>query len=79
MYDALEAILLKYLDPSLLTEPAAAQETVEDDSDRPLVIAISPSPEKLRSIKEFIGNKYKGVYVRDTESASKYLEKNKNK
>ena len=75
MYDALEAILLKYLDSELIKKDAD-NEKIEDDSEKPLVIAISGSSEKLRKVKSAIGNDCKGVYVKDTDSALRYLSKN---
>ena len=89
MYDALEAILLKYLDPSLvmseealqaeaqMKEAAAADILTEDEGEKPLVIAISDSSDKLKKIKSLLGGAVKGVFVKDTESAAKYLEKNR--
>ena len=56
-------------------EVTADEETEEEEGDKPLVIAISDSSDKLRKIKSLLGNNYKGVFVKDTESASKYLEK----
>jgi len=75
MYDALEAILLKYLPDELVqTEEAAAQKAAEPE-EKPVVIAISDSPEQLRRIKTLLGEDYKGVFVRDTKSAERYLKK----
>ncbi|MCR5830772.1 MAG: response regulator [Lachnospiraceae bacterium] len=78
MYDALEAILLKYLDPALIREEADEAKAEEDDGDKPVVIAISDSADKLRKIKSLLGDSYKGVFVKDVASAEKYLNKQKN-
>ncbi|MBQ9437952.1 MAG: response regulator, partial [Lachnospiraceae bacterium] len=78
MYKALEAILMKYLKPELLQaeeKKEAPQEAAEEAGEKPLVIAISDSSEKLRSLKALLGNHCKGVFVKDAESASKYLNK----
>lgn len=36
---------------------------------------MSPSTEKLNAIKEMLGNRYKGVFVKDEDKAARYLEK----
>ncbi len=81
MYEALEEMLIKYQNPSLIkneTEENENDRTVSDtDEDRPVVIAISRSPDKLRSLKELLGGGYKGVFVKDMDSAAKYVEKNR--
>ncbi|MCR4763540.1 MAG: response regulator [Lachnospiraceae bacterium] len=74
MYEALESILLRYLDPGLIRQDAGGEET-EDDSEKPLVIAVSESPEKLRRLKTLLANHCRGVFVKDTASASRYLAK----
>ena len=87
MFDALEAILRKYL-PQDLILPAdqAADDTEaavlhfpEDDGEKPLVIAVSNSPDKLRRIQAVLGESCKGVFVKDTASAARYLEKKEQK
>ena len=55
MYEALETILLKYLDPSLIRKetaqtPPETDSGAAEDGEKPLVIAISESSEKLRRI-----------------------------
>ena len=82
MNDDLEQILLKYLKPELLQKeeekPAAADtSSLSEDGEKPLVIAISESSEKLKTLKSILGSGVKGVFVKDRESAAKYLEKNK--
>ena len=42
---------------------------------RPTILVISPSAERLNEIKELLGDRYKGVFIRDEEKAEKYLEK----
>ena len=77
MYEDLEAILLKYLDPKLISaEASMSAETEEESKEKPLVIAISESPDQLRNIKSILGSRCKGVFVKDVESASRYLSKN---
>ena len=77
MYEDLEAILLKYLDPKLISaEASMSAETEEESKEKPLVIAISESPDQLRSIKSILGSRCQGVFVKDVESASRYLSKN---
>ena len=77
MYSALEAVLIKYLDPSLIKDTEGA--TAEEEGEKPVVIAISDSPDKLRKLKSLLGNDCKGVFVKDAESASKYLAKQEKK
>ncbi len=77
MFDALEAILLRYLDPKLIKN-AEAEEPAEE-GEKPLVIAISDSPDKLRKIKSILADSVKGVFVKDNESAAKYLAKQEKK
>ncbi|MBR4174326.1 MAG: response regulator, partial [Lachnospiraceae bacterium] len=76
MYADLENILLKYIDPSLILTPEQlkAQEEM-DDKNKPVILVINDSPDKLKALKESIGGKYKGVFVRNEESAAKYMEK----
>ena len=84
MYPELESVLLKYMDERLLQpdapkESGAAIASSPDDpgdpSENGVILVINDSPEKLRTIKEMIGSRYKGVYVRDEASARKYLSK----
>ncbi|MCR5212041.1 MAG: response regulator [Lachnospiraceae bacterium] len=60
-------------------EDHADKELKEEEGEKPIVIAISDSAEKLRKIKSLLGNEGKGVFVKDVESASKYLAKKTNK
>ena len=79
MYSELENILFKYVDKTkVLSEDEVAKEYSDiniSDTDKPIVLVINDSKEKLKDIKESIGDKYKGVFVRDEESAEKYLSK----
>ncbi len=82
MYADLESILLKHLDRKLLVKEDAdkgkeAAPGASADAEKPVILVISNSPEKLRELKETIGDRYKGVFVRDEDSASKYLNKHK--
>ena len=52
-----------------------AQPLVVPKDTKPLVIAISPSSERLKSLKTQLGSGVKGVFVKDTASAARYLEK----
>jgi CheY-like chemotaxis protein len=81
MYEALEAILLKYLDPDLISEEDKSADKTsagkKNDGKKPVVLVVNDSREKLETLKETLGDRVKGVYVRDEESARKYLEKHK--
>ena len=83
MYDALEVVLEKYLDKKLVKkteqniESDKTEADAEEDGDKPLVIAVSRSSDKLKQLKDLLGSKYKGVFVKDIASAEKYLEKNR--
>ena len=79
MYSELEEVLLKFIDKRLLLteeqlkEEAAAME--REKANKPIILVISDFPERLNSLKEMIGDRYKGVYVRDEKKARKYMEK----
>ena len=82
MYEALEEMLIKYLSPSLIQNESGVKEgdlpeSEADDGDRPVVIAVSSSTDKLRALKELLGGRYKGVFVKDMDSAAKFVEKNR--
>ena len=80
MYDALEAILLKYLSSDLIKEAEEKSSTAEEyEGEKLVVIAISDDPDKLRKIKSVLGDICKGVFVKDSDSASKYLSKQKDR
>ncbi len=81
MYEALEELLIKYLDPSLIQKEdekgeSAPKENVPDE-EKPVVIAVSGSSDRLRALKELLGSDYKGVFVKDMDSAAKFVEKNR--
>ena len=76
IYDSLEAILQKHLDPGIIQKDTV-KNSEPDDADRPVVIAISGSSEKLRAVKSLLGDSYRGVFVKDEQSALKYLSKNR--
>ncbi len=78
MYEALEAILRKYLPEELIQKETVPPETAEptsDDGSKPVIIAISDSPEQLRRVKSLLGDSCKGVFVRDAKQAEQYLKK----
>ncbi len=79
MYNDLEAVLLKYIDRSLLLtlEQLKEEETAKERAraNKPVILVVCDSPEKLKEMKELIGENYKGVFVRDEESANRWLEK----
>ena len=78
IYEALEEILMRYLPKDLVSirVPAEEDEQEEADENKPVVIAVSDSSDKLRDLKSLLGSKYKGVFVKDMESAAKYASKN---
>ena len=43
----------------------------EDTAKRPVVLVVSDSADKLNAVKEMLGSRYKGVFVRDEEKASR--------
>ncbi|MBR5420308.1 MAG: response regulator [Lachnospiraceae bacterium] len=83
MYADLESLFLKYLDSTLILSEEEYGETAAGKSgtekgkteEKPLVLVISESPEKLKELKEILSERYKGVFVRDDASAEKYLAK----
>ena len=75
MFEALEAILIKYLNPEKLLSEDQLGEIKSEDGEKPLVIAVSESSDTLKKLKARLGDDCKGVYVKDNESAIKYLSK----
>ena len=73
---ALEELLIKYLDPALIGGNDEKNEG-SDSEDMPVVIAVSDSSDKLKKLKALLGDGYKGVFVKDMDSAAKYVEKNR--
>jgi CheY-like chemotaxis protein len=74
MYKDLEEALLKYIDKELLLKPEEADASGKPE-DLPVILVISPDTDRLNEIKKLLGDKYKGVYVRDEDKAARYLEK----
>ena len=80
MYEDLENILIKYLDKSLIVSETAEEikhpETNPDtEKEKPGVLVINDSPEKLKELKEVLSPRYNGFYVKDEASAKKVLSK----
>ena len=80
MYPELEDMLMKYLDQKLLLtkdeiEAEEQRRKEEREKYKPRVLVISDSEEKLRLSRSLISEEYKGVFVRNTAQAKKYLEK----
>ena len=92
MYEDLENLLIRYIDPALVESGDAAGADAADTSgsaagdpasapgskstvDKPLVLVINESAEKLNDLKEVISSKYKGVYVKTEADAQKFLAK----
>ena len=71
VYTELENLLLKYISKEKIMDEGA------EDAGKSLVLVVSSSPEKLREIKETINVNYKGVYVRNEESADRFLKNHK--
>ena len=72
MYEELENILLTYIDSKLLYTREMLEKE-EEEADKPVVLVINESAKKLKEIKTLLGNKYKGVFVKDEDKARKYL------
>ena len=84
IYEALEAILLKYLRSGLIMtaeqmdeEERQKKEQKREQNEKPVILVINDSADKLKELKESLGERFKGVYVKDEESAQKYLNKHK--
>jgi signal transduction histidine kinase/CheY-like chemotaxis protein len=78
MYEDLEELLKRILPAQLIEDGSETAENAAGDSaEKPVVIGISPSSEKLRELKALLGEDYKGVFVKDIESAAKFVEKNR--
>lgn len=79
MYSELETALKKNIDAKLILTKEELiilqeEEAKKKKAERPVILVISESPEKLKELKETISDKFKGVFVRDEESAEKYLK-----
>ena len=81
MYQDLESILLKYLRSELVLTAEEADKLKQDpessDEEKPVILVINDSTEKLNDLKSKASGAFKWVYVRDEESANKYLTKHK--
>ncbi len=77
IYKDLEELLMRYLNRSLIEANEPKEESNEPE-DMPVVIAVSDSSEKLKQLKALLGDGYKGVFVKDMDSAARYVEKNRN-
>ena len=81
MYAELEEILLKYIDKGLLLNEeqlkAEEESKAREKANRPVMLVVSDTTERLNSLKELIGDRYKGVFVRDEAAARKYLTKHR--
>lgn len=77
LYKSLEAILRKYLDPALFVKemPEANKISGENKNNKPVVLVINDSADRLRTLKEMLGDRAKGVFVKDEADAEKYLSK----
>ena len=73
IYEELEDLLLKYLNPKLLETEEQTQTT--DNKNKPMVLVIHEAGEKTDLLKEALKDNYKGVFVKDEESAQKFLSK----
>ncbi len=72
MYEDLESILLKYIDSKLLLTKEML-EREEEKKNKPVVLVVNDSSERLNEIKEMLGTAFKGVFVKDEAQAEKYL------
>ena len=80
IYEALEAILLKYLRSGLIMTAEQMDEEervkkVEDQKNKQTILVINSDREALKDIKEKTEGIYKGTFVTDIDKADKYLEK----
>ena len=74
MYNELENILHKYLKEEMIL----SKEDVEKiNGERPVILVVSGSAERMNELKDTFGDRYKGVFVRDEEKANKYLSNHK--
>ena len=72
MFPELEDVLVKNLDSSLIL---SAEENRSNEADKHTVVIISDNSEDLKGLKHILNDQYKGVFVKDEESARRYLEK----
>ncbi|MCR4647773.1 MAG: response regulator [Lachnospiraceae bacterium] len=74
VYSELENMLYNYLDRSKILTGEETEAT-EKAAEKKVILVVNPSPDKLNEFRHILGNKYKGVYVKDEEQARKYLSK----
>ncbi|MCR5356277.1 MAG: response regulator [Lachnospiraceae bacterium] len=85
MYKDLEEALLKHIRKDLLIsaeeagrldkENNAGADETQAPGNRETVLVISSSTDRLNEVKELLGSRYKGVFLRDEEKAAAYLAK----
>ena len=79
IYSELESIMMKHLNSDLILterpEDAYVSGTSTDIHDKPVVLVINESTEKLNYLKSKASDDFKWVYVKDDKSAKKFLEK----
>ncbi len=77
MYSELEALLLKYIDRSLMLSEEEWREKMVNHKtdDKPVVLVINESAEKLKELRAVLEPAYRTVCVKDEASADKYLAK----
>lgn len=73
MYEELEKILFKYIDPAMILSKEQIER--EENSNKSVVLVINDSSERLNEIRDMLGSRYKGVFVKDEAQAEKYLSK----
>lgn len=74
IYKDIEEALLKYIDKNKIIKEDEIN-TSEGSAEKKTVLVVSSSTERLNEIKEILGQRYKGVFVKDEEKAEKYLSK----
>ncbi|MCR5788386.1 MAG: response regulator [Lachnospiraceae bacterium] len=77
IFPELEAVLMRNLDSRLILSKeglGSEKENQLKESDRPTVLMISDSTETLKGLKGILNDRYKGVLVKDEESARRYLK-----
>ena len=73
MYEELEKILFKYIDPAMILSKEQIER--EENANKSVVLVINDSSERLNEIRDMLGSRYKGVFVKDEAQAEKYLSK----
>ena len=79
-------MLIKYIDPALVESGDAPVSGISADdgspaagekpaADKPLVLVINESSDKLTALKEVLSPRYKGVFVKNEADAQKFLAK----